>query len=131
MARYSGVDRAPVFSPMVGHFAQGMLTMIPLHTDTLGEGATVETVHACLKARYRDEPCVEVVPLRAEDVLDAGFLDPLAANGTNRIDLLVYGHHAQVLLVARLDNLGKGASGAAVQNLNVMTGTEELCGLAL
>ena len=105
--------------------------MIPLHTDTLGEGTTVETVHACLEARYRDEPCVEVVPLGAEDVLDAGFLDPLAANGTNRIDLFVYGRRDQVLLVARLDNLGKGASGAAVQNLNVMTGTEELCGLAL
>lgn len=131
MARYSGIDRAPVFSPMVGHFAQGMLTMIPLHADTLGEGATVETVRACLEARYRDEPCVDVLPLGAEDVLDAGFLDPRAANGTNRIDLFVYGHEAQVLLVARLDNLGKGASGAAVQNLNLMTGAEELSGLAL
>ena len=131
MARYSGIDRAPVFSPMVAHFAQGMLTMIPLHTDTLGEGATVEAVHACLEARYRDEPCVEVLPLGAEHVLDAGFLDPLAANGTNRIDLFVYGHHDRVLLVARLDNLGKGASGAAVQNLNIMTGTAELSGLTL
>ena len=131
MARYSGIDRAPVFSPMVGHFAQGMLTMIPLHADTLGKGATAERVHACLDARYRDEPCVEVRPLRAEDALDAGFLDPLAANGTNRIDLFVYGNDDQVLLVARLDNLGKGASGAAVQNLNIMTGAEELCGLAL
>ncbi len=131
MARYSGIDRAPVFSPMVGHFAQGMLTMIPLHTDTLGEGAGPETVHACLEARYRDEPCVEVFPLGAEDALDAGFLDPLAANGTNRIDLFVYGCDARVLLVARLDNLGKGASGAAVQNLNLMTGAGELAGLAL
>ena len=131
MARYSGIDRAPVFSPMVGHFAQGMLTMVPLHTNTLREGADIETVHACLEARYRDEPCVEVCPLGADDALDAGFLDPLAANGTNRIDLFVYGHDAQVLLVARLDNLGKGASGAAVQNLNIMTGTEELAGLVL
>ena len=131
MARYSGIDRAPVFSPMVGHFEQGMLTMIPLHTDTLGEGATAETVHACLEARYRDESCVEVLPLGDEDALDAGFLDPLAANGTNRIDLFVYGNDARVLLVARLDNLGKGASGAAVQNLNIMTGAEELSGLAL
>ena len=131
MARYSGIDRAPVFSPMVGHFAQGMFTMVPLHTDTLGEGADIETVHACLEARYRDEPCVEVCPLGADDALDAGFLDPLAANGTNRIDLFVYGHDAQVMLVARLDNLGKGASGAAVQNLNIMTGTEELAGLVL
>ena len=108
MARYAGIDRAPVFSPMVGHFAQGMLTMIPLHADTLEEGATAGTVHACLEERYRDEPCVEVLPPGAEDALDAGFLDPLAANGTNRIDLFVCGHDAQILLVARLDNLGKG-----------------------
>ena len=131
MAHYAGIGRAPVFSPMVGHFAQGMLTMVPLHTDTLGEGATAETVHACLEARYRGEPCVEVFPLGAEDALDAGFLDPLAANGTNRIDLFVYGNDARIMLVARLDNLGKGASGAAVQNLNIMTGAEELAGLTL
>ncbi|MCY4220798.1 MAG: N-acetyl-gamma-glutamyl-phosphate reductase [Thiotrichales bacterium] len=131
MAQYSGLDRAPVFSPMVGHFAQGMLTMLPLHTDTLGESANAETVHACLEARYRDEPCIEVHPLRDEEALDAGFLDPLCANGTNRIDLFVYGSDDQILLVARLDNLGKGASGAAVQNLNIMIGAEELCGLAL
>ena len=131
MAHYSGIDRIPVFSPMVGHFAQGMLTMIPLHVDTLEEGATVETVHACLAARYRNEPCVNVLPPGDEDALDTGFLDPLAANGTNRIDLFVYGHETQILLVARLDNLGKGASGAAVQNLNIMIGAEELSGLVL
>ena len=131
MSHYSGIDRAPVFSPMVGHFARGMLTMVPLHTDTLGEGATAETVHACLAARYRDEPCVEVFPPGDEDVLDAGFLDPLSANGTDRIDLFVYGDDARLLLLARLDNLGKGASGAAVQNLNVMIGADELAGLTL
>ena len=131
MARYAGIDRAPVFSPMVGHFAQGMLTMIPLHTDTLGEGAGAGTVHACLEARYRDEPSVEVFARGDNDALDGGFLDPLAANGTNRIDLFVYGNDTQILLVARLDNLGKGASGAAVQNLNIMTGAGELSGLTL
>ena len=131
MSRYSGIGRAPVFSPMVGHFARGMLTMVPLHTDTLGEGATAGTVHDCLAARYRDEPCVQVFPLGAEDALDAGFLDPLSANGTDRIELFVYGHDARIMLVARLDNLGKGASGAAVQNLNVMTGADERSGLVL
>ena len=131
MSHYSGIDRAPVFSPMVGHFARGMLTMVPLHADTLGEGATAETVHACLEARYRDEPCVEVFPPGDEDALDAGFLDPLSANGTDRIDLFVYGDDARLLLLARLDNLGKGASGAAVQNLNVMIDVDELAGLAL
>ena len=131
MARYSGIDRAPVFSPMVGHFARGMLTMLPLHTDTLGEGATAGTVHACLEARYRNEPCVKVFPPGDEDALDAGFLDPLSANGTDRIDLFVYGGDTRILLLARLDNLGKGASGAAVQNLNVMVGADELAGLTL
>ena len=62
---------------------------------------------------------------------DVGFLDPLAANGTNRIDLFVCGHDTRGLLVARLDTLGKGASGAAVQNLNIVTGANELSGLVL
>ena len=131
MAAYSGAGRAPVFSPMVGHFAQGMLTMVPLHTGTLDKDATAGTVHACLAARYRDEPCVRVFPPGAEDALDAGFLDPLPANGTDRIDLFVFGDDTRILLVARLDNLGKGASGAAVQNLNVMIGAEELAGLTI
>ena len=131
MAAYSGIGRAPVFSPMVGHFAQGMLTMVPLHTGTLGEGATAETVYACLAARYRDEPCVKVFPPGAEDAPDAGFLDPLSANGTDRIDLFVFGDDSRMLLAARLDNLGKGAAGAAVQNLNLMIGADELAGLTL
>ena len=131
MAAYSGIGRAPVFSPMVGHFAQGMLTMVPLHTGTLGEGATAETVYTCLAARYRDEPCVKVFPPGAEDAPGAGFLDPLSANGTDRIDLFVFGDDSRVLLVARLDNLGKGAAGAAVQNLNLMIGADELAGLTL
>ena len=131
MAAYSGIGRAPVFSPMVGHFAQGMLTMVPLHAGSPGEGATAATVHACLAARYRDEPCVKVFPPGAEEALDAGFLDPLSANGTDRIDLFVFGDDTRILLVARLDNLGKGASGAAVQNLNLMIGADELSGLVL
>ena len=131
MSAYSGVGRAPVFSPMVGHFAQGMLMMVPLHTGMLGEGATAGTVHARIESRYRDEPCVEVFPLGAGDALDAGFLDPLSANGRDRIDLFVFGDDARIMLVARLDNLGKGAAGAAVQNLNVMIGADELSGLIL
>ena len=131
MSAYSGVGRAPVFSPMVGHFAQGMLVMVPLHADTLRAGATAETVHACIEARYRGEPCVEVLPLGAEDSLDAGFLDPRPAGGTDRIELFVYGNEARLMLVARLDNLGKGASGAAVQNLNLMLGADERSGLTL
>ena len=131
MAAYCGTGRAPVFSPMVGDFARGMLTMVPLHAATPGEGATAGAAHACLAARYRDEPCVRVFPPGAEDALDDGFLDPLPANGTDRIDLFVFGDDSRVLLVARLDNLGKGAAGAAVQNLNLMIGAGELSGLTL
>jgi len=69
------------------------------------------------------------LPPGAADVLESGFLDPTALNGSNRIELMVFGHAAQILLVARLDNLGKGASGAAVQNLNLMIGVDETTGL--
>ena len=88
-------------------------------------------MHALLSERYANEPCINVLPLNADDALDQGFLDPEGANGTNRIDLLVYGHQKQMVLIARLDNLGKGAAGAALQNLNLMLQVNELEGLRL
>ena len=88
-------------------------------------------MHALLAERYADEPCINVLPLNDDEALDQGFLDPEAANGTNRIDLFIYGHEEQIVLIARLDNLGKGAAGAAVQNLNLMLGVSELEGLRL
>ena len=88
-----------------------------------------EKIHEALSNHYESEPCIRVMPLGAEDSLDQGFLDPQAANGTNRIDLFVFGHSDQMLLIARLDNLGKGASGAAVQNMNLMLQVSELEGL--
>ena len=121
----------PIFLPVVGHFHQGMLVSFPIHQEQLTRQTSPEAVHALLSERYANEPCINVMPLNADDALDQGFLDPEGANGTNRIDLLVYGHQKQMVLIARLDNLGKGAAGAAVQNLNLMLQANELEGLRL
>ena len=121
----------PIFLPVVGHFHQGMLVSFPIHQEQLTRQTSPEAVHALLSERYASEPCINVMPLNADDALDQGFLDPEGANGTNRIDLLVYGHQKQMVLIARLDNLGKGAVGAAVQNLNLMLQANELEGLRL
>jgi N-acetyl-gamma-glutamyl-phosphate reductase len=128
MHRYSGCADAPLFAPMVGDYRQGMLVNVPLFTAELG-GASAGDIRSVLADRYRDEPFVEVLPLGAAEALDGGFLDPTACNDSNRIELLVFGHAGRVLLTARYDNLGKGAAGAAVQNLNLMIGAAETEGL--
>ncbi|WP_025770529.1 N-acetyl-gamma-glutamyl-phosphate reductase [Thioalkalivibrio sp. HK1] len=145
MALHAGLEAPPIFSPMVGHFAQGMLTMIPLSAGMLAGRAKDEgaaRVHACLEARYRNEPCIRVRPLGGEAYLQDGFLDPRLdghvdghadeqGKGGNSIELFVFGNDTRIMLVARLDNLGKGAAGAAVQNLNLMIGAGEFEGIDL
>ena len=129
MQHYSGTITRPLFTPSVGHYYKGMLVHVPLPNAWLEHGASAADVHQALEARYADEPCVDVLPLGAVNALEDGYLSPTAANDTNRVDLMVFGNATQTLLVARLDNLGKGASGAAVQNLNLMLGIDELQGL--
>lgn len=116
---YAGLSRRPIFVPSVGHFRQGMLVSVPLHLDTLAARPRGADLHDVLGAYYRGCACVRVV----EPALD-GKLEPQALNDTNRLELCVYANEArrQAVLVARLDNLGKGASGAAVQNLCLMLG---------
>jgi N-acetyl-gamma-glutamyl-phosphate reductase len=118
---YSGLARRPIFVPSVGHFRQGMLVSIPLHLDMLNQGPSGADLHDVLAARYQGSEFVKVV---AAD--PAADLEPEALNGTNKLELRVYANeaHGQAVLVARLDNLGKGASGAAVQNLRLMLGLE-------
>lgn len=131
MTQYSGLKTPPVFLPLVGHFHQGMLVSVPIHRSQLKRNVSPQDVQQLLSERYETEPCIRVLPAGAEEELDQGFLDPQAANGTNRIDLLIFGHEDQMVMVARLDNLGKGAAGAAVQNLNLMLQVNELEGLAI
>ncbi|HLJ05824.1 MAG TPA: N-acetyl-gamma-glutamyl-phosphate reductase [Acetobacteraceae bacterium] len=116
---YSGLSRRPIFAPSVGHYRQGMLVSVPLHLDTLNgrpSGADLQTV---LEARYRGCDYVRVVAPSAD-----GKLEPEGLNYTNLLELSVYANEKQrqAVLVARLDNLGKGASGAAVQNMRLMLG---------
>jgi N-acetyl-gamma-glutamyl-phosphate reductase len=129
MTRYSRLTHKPLFVPAVGPFRCGMRIEIPLHQSLLG-GITAERLHETLAARYADEPFVDVQPFATTAPTDERAFDPRALNDSNQIELAVLpnplGH---VLLLATLDNLGKGAAGAAVQNLNLMLGLDEATGL--
>lgn len=120
MQQYTGLTYAPLFTPAVANFEQGMLVSIPLHNRLLAGKPGADAIHALLADYYRDQRFVKVLPLQAVDSLQDGFLSPLACNDTNLVELMVFGHAQQTLLVARLDNLGKGASLAAVQNIELM-----------
>jgi N-acetyl-gamma-glutamyl-phosphate reductase len=123
IAAYSGLTRRPLFVPSVGNFAQGMLVSIPLQLDTLPGKPAARELSLALEEHYRGGPFVSVLPM-AEPGGDAGRLEPQSLNGTNDMQLRVFANesHRQAVLVAKLDNLGKGASGAAVQNLKLMLG---------
>ena len=119
LQRYSGLTRRPIFVPSVGNFRQGMLVQVALHLDLLAGQPSPADLEAVLVARYQGCEFVKVVPAEPE-----GKIEAEALNETNLLELRVYGNAArgQAVLVARLDNLGKGASGAAVQNIRLMLG---------
>lgn len=119
LQRYSGLTRRPIFVPAVGNFYAGMIDQIGLQFDLMKGVTHSQQLEDALRAHYAGSEWVSVVPPAA-----AGRLEPTALNGTNKMELSVYGNDAlgQAVLVARLDNLGKGASGAAVQNLKLMLG---------
>ncbi len=129
MKTCSRLARAPVFVPTVGNFYKGLTVSIPFHLTSLEQGADAARVHAVLAERYAGEPFVRVMPLSDPETLAAGTFDVQACNDTQRADLFVFGNAEQVLLMARIDNLGKGASGAAVQTMNLHLGLPE--GLSL
>jgi N-acetyl-gamma-glutamyl-phosphate reductase len=118
---YSALTRRPIFIPSVGNFRQGMLVSVPLHLDTLPGSPTVADLENVLRAYYEGQDLVEVIPAAEEE-----RIEPEALNDTDRLELRVFGKNAyrQAVLVARLDNLGKGASGAAVQNITLMLGLD-------
>ena len=119
MQKYTGLTRRPIFVPSVADYAQGMIDSIPLHLDLLKGGVTPADLEAVLVKRYAGSGVVRVVTAEAN-----GKLEPEALNGTNGLEIRVYGNEKRghAVLVARYDNLGKGASGAAVQNLGLMLG---------
>jgi N-acetyl-gamma-glutamyl-phosphate reductase len=120
---YAKLSRRPIFVPSVGNYRQGMLVSVPLHLDTLPAKPSAADLEAALAERYAGARLVKVVPA-ADASNKGGRLDALALNETDVMELRVFASakHAHAVLVARLDNLGKGASGAAVQNIGLMLG---------
>lgn len=130
MKKVNDLDFAPVFAPILGNFYKGMAVSIPLSVRLLDKKLSAEEVRDMLADYYKDEKFIRVMPFEGEANLDEnGFLNAEGCNDTNRIDLFVFGHEDQILLTAVLDNLGKGASGAAIQSMNIMLGFEEDLGL--
>ena len=130
MHRYSLLENAPQFVPAVGPFYCGMRVEVPLHAAILASGVDGQAVWQAWHERYGDEPFVEVAPYKGFDPVDERSLDPTALAETNQIRLHVQPNvDGHLLLVGILDNLGKGASGVAIQNLNLMLGLGEESGL--
>jgi N-acetyl-gamma-glutamyl-phosphate reductase len=129
MQAHASLAHPPIFAPAVGRYAQGMIVEVPLPLWALPGAPTLAQVHAALADAYAGERFVEVAAIDESRAMKG--LDPEGLNGTNRLKLYVFGDPAagQARLVALLDNLGKGASGAAVQNLNLMCGLDEGAGL--
>ncbi len=127
MAAHTGLASPPIFQPIVGNFYKGLAVSVPLPLKVLG--TTAEALQAAYEAHYAGERFIRVMPLRDAATLEGGFFDVQGCNDTNRVDLFVFANDTQAVLMARLDNLGKGASGAAVQAMNVHIGVEEGLGL--
>jgi N-acetyl-gamma-glutamyl-phosphate reductase len=131
---HGGLNKPPVFTPMVGDFYAGMMVMLPLHLDQMRKQVSIADIHTALGQHYRDEPFVTVHAPNEQTVMnDRGFLGMQDLVGSNRMDIHLFYPEQRPdtagLIVARLDNLGKGASGAAVQNMNIALGLDETAGL--
>ncbi|MFT5509258.1 MAG: N-acetyl-gamma-glutamyl-phosphate reductase [Hyphomicrobiaceae bacterium] len=125
LQKYSGLSRRPLFVPSVGHFPQGMLVSVPLHLDTLPGTPSLDALHDALAEHFADSELVTVLDAASDpDMATTGRISAETLENTDKLELRVYGNaeHGQAVLVARLDNLGKGASGAAVQNIQLMLG---------
>ncbi len=129
MRVHVGLDQAPLFSPMVGNYYKGMITQTPIFRQDLRPSLTHRQIYELLAERYDGEPFITVYAPDDRTSLNQGQLAPDARNDSNQLDLFVFGSGEHALLTARFDNLGKGACGAAIQNLNLMLGIDECTGL--
>jgi N-acetyl-gamma-glutamyl-phosphate reductase len=122
---YSRLTTEPIFAPAVGKWLKGMLVQIPLHLGHLPKQPSAESIQAILEERYAEQRFIKVLPLEQVAAANA-VLNPETLNGTNQMEIMVFANAAkkQALLVARADNLGKGASGAAAQNIDLMLGLQ-------
>jgi N-acetyl-gamma-glutamyl-phosphate reductase len=129
MTKYTGLARPPIFAPTVVNIYDGEIVSVPLVPECLEKKLTAKEIREVLAAYYEGERFVKVMPYPADGYLKNGFLTFTDCNNTNNLEIFVFGNKDRVLLSARYDNLGKGASGAAVQNMNLILGVDENTGL--
>ena len=129
MKAVSGLTYTPMFNPMVCYYFSGMVVSVPVQTRMLPKAVTAAEVHEMYAKHYSGANMVEVMPLMSADEQKSFFLASNTLSGQNKLQVFVFGNDEQILLCSRLDNLGKGASGAAVQCLNIMMGIDETTGL--
>lgn len=129
MKAVSGLTYTPMFNPMVCDYFSGMVVSVPIQTRTLPKAVSPAQIQEMYAKHYAGANMVKVMPLMSEDEQKSFFLASNTLSGVNKLQVFVFGSDEQILLCARLDNLGKGASGAAVQCLNIMMGIDETTGL--
>lgn len=129
MKAVSGLKFTPMFNPIICDYFSGMVVSVPIQTRMLNSSVTAESIHDMYAKHYDGANMVEVMPLMSADEQKSFFLASNTLSGQNKIQVFVFGNDEQILLCSRLDNLGKGASGAAVQCLNIMMGIDETTGL--
>ncbi|MDF2908550.1 MAG: argC2 [Herbinix sp.] len=127
MMLHTGLSETPLFVPILGNNYKGMSVMLPLHTKLLLKKMNAKNVHEVLTEHYSKEKFVKVMPYADDSFLFDGAVDITACNDTNNAEIFVFGNDSKgtVVVMTRIDNLGKGASGAAIQNMNIMLGFEE------
>ena len=130
MTKISGLINKPIFTPIVSNYYNGMVVTISLFPRMLRNKINLRELWLFFKNYYKDEFFINILPFQQNDTnLEEGFLNAEKCNGTNRIDILILGNDQQFNIFSRFDNLGKGASGAAIQNMNIMLGLDEKTGL--
>jgi N-acetyl-gamma-glutamyl-phosphate reductase len=125
MLKYSGLLYEPLFTPIKANYAQGVAMSVPLLGRLLPKKSTAKDVHEALAAYFEAERFVHVMPYDSEAYLDEGHFMLSECNHTNRLEIFVFGQGDKINIISRYDNLGKGASGAAIQNMNLMLGFDE------
>ncbi len=129
MKERTGLNYNPIFSPIINDYYKGLAVSIQLHTRLLDKHATLQNIHHYLSDYYADQNFVKVMDFDPALCNGDAFFNPIACNDTNNAEIFVFGNDNQVMIMTRLDNLGKGASGAAVQNMNIMLGLDETLSL--
>ncbi len=129
MMKINSLSFEPVFSPLIAKFYRGMVVSLPFQRRLLKKDMDAKSVWQYYKEYYKGQKFVKVMPFGGEGSVEEGYLSAGGAGGTNNLEIFVFGHDGQILVLSRLDNLGKGASGAAVQCMNIMLGLDEATGL--